>query len=92
MPAIDELDVVGMGGDGERERWHDQGTALRDGLMQNTRLIRRSVHLRLARADAAAEEIELHVGMIGQQRHRHRGVGNRLEIISVVSRRPNGLS
>ena len=45
------------------------------------------------RADAAAEVVELHVRMIGQQRHRHGRVRRCVfEIISVVSRWPNGLS
>jgi hypothetical protein len=31
-----------------------------------------SVHLGLERPDPAAVEVELHVGVIGQERHRHR--------------------
>ena len=38
----------------------------------------RLVHLHVAGADAAAEVVELHVGMIRQQRHRHGRVGHTL--------------
>ena len=36
------------------------------------------MHFRVASADTAAQEAELHVGVIGQQRHRHRGIGQAL--------------
>ena len=34
------------------------------------------MHLHLTGAEPAAEEIELHVGVIGEQRHRHRGLAD----------------
>src|SRR5258707_10231251 len=37
-----------------------------------------SVHFDVAGTDAGAEEIELDVRMIGQERHRHRGIRNLL--------------
>jgi hypothetical protein len=50
------------------------------------------MHLRLDLAQAVAVVVEMDVGVVGQQGHGDGRVGTRLEIISAVSRWPNGLS